>query len=118
MGASVGTWLMIVCFLDWVVSDPVVFFGFFLSAIPAPLWYIVRRTTSSLLLFVACLRSHLTLTAHAFRDRPPFLLLIETPSTFGRSLRFFHTYTWRVRLSFYIYNSIPFLPVSPSVATN
>ena len=27
---------------------------------------------------------------HRFRDRTPFLLLIETPPTFGRSLRSFH----------------------------
>ena len=29
-------------------------------------------------------------TTHPFRDGAPFLLLIETPPTFGRSLRFFH----------------------------
>ena len=39
--------------------------------------------------FVACL-SHMTIN-HAVRDGAPFLLLIETPPTFGRSLRFFHT---------------------------
>ena len=27
---------------------------------------------------------------HPFRDGAPFLLLIETPPTFGRSVRFFH----------------------------
>ena len=32
----------------------------------------------------------LPLTTHPFRDGAPFLLLIETPTTFGRSLRFFH----------------------------
>ena len=30
------------------------------------------------------------LTTHLFRDGAPFLLLIETPPTFGRSLRRFH----------------------------
>ena len=30
------------------------------------------------------------LTTHPFRDGAPFLLLIETPPTLGRSLRFFH----------------------------
>ena len=29
------------------------------------------------------------LTTHPFRDRAPFILLIETPSTFGRLLRLF-----------------------------
>ena len=31
------------------------------------------------------------LTTHPFRDGAPFLLLIGTPPTFGRSLRFFYT---------------------------
>ena len=51
------------------------------------------------------------LTTHPFRDGAPFLLLIETPPTFGRSLRFFHIY--------YIENaclSYP-RPASPSAAT-
>ena len=30
------------------------------------------------------------LATHPFRDGAPFLFLIETPPTFGRSLRFFH----------------------------
>ena len=30
------------------------------------------------------------LTTHPFRDGAPFLLLIETPPTFGRSERLFH----------------------------
>ena len=30
------------------------------------------------------------LTTHLFRDGAPFLLLVETPPTFGRSLRFIH----------------------------
>ena len=38
--------------------------------------------------FVACL-SHLIIGHASFRDGAPFLLLIETPPTFGRSVRFF-----------------------------
>ena len=43
---------------------------------------------------VACLRLlTIALTTHPFRDEAPFLLLllIETPPTFGRSLRFFYS---------------------------
>ena len=36
--------------------------------------------------FVDCL-SHVTLATHPFRDGAPFLFLLETSSTFGRSLR-------------------------------
>lgn len=61
-------------------------------------------------------RSHLLLTlairaftAHPHRDGAPILLLLETPATFGLSLRVFHTYTF-FRLSY------P-LPVWPAVAT-
>ena len=41
--------------------------------------------THVLLALVIC-----PLTMHPFRDEAPFLLLIETPPTFGLSLRFFH----------------------------
>ena len=40
--------------------------------------------------FVTCLSHLTTLTTHPFRDGAPFLLLLETPPTFGRSLRFLH----------------------------
>ena len=50
------------------------------------------------------------LTTHSFRDGAPFLLLTETPPTFGRSLRFFHVLIETVCLSY------P-RPVSSSAAT-
>ena len=50
------------------------------------------------------------LTAHLFRDGASFLLLIETPPTFGRSLRFSICYMETLCLSY-------LLSVSPSVAT-
>ena len=40
--------------------------------------------------FIACL-SHLTIDHASFSRRTPFLLLIETPPTRGRSVRFFHS---------------------------
>ena len=39
---------------------------------------------------VTCLVVIRSLTTHPFRDGAPFLLLTETPPTFGRPLRFFH----------------------------
>ena len=51
------------------------------------------------------------LTTHPFRDGAPFLILIETPPAFGRSLHCFH-----VSHSFFFANFIPLL-VSPPVAT-
>ena len=51
-----------------------------------------------------------TLTTHPFPDGASFLLLIETPPTFGRSLRFSICYMETLCLSY-------LLSVSPSVAT-
>ena len=41
------------------------------------------------------------LTTHPFFDGAPFLLLLKTPPTFNRSLRFFHTIRYGLLLIFY-----------------
>ena len=57
------------------------------------------------------------LTTHPFPDGAPFLLLLETPQTFGHSVRFFHT----LHITFSLISSASYLAVcgrhlSPRIA--